>query len=137
MVGFAQTSLNFAVANSGRLVRTGQAQMNNMSYQDMQDAVCGSINSFLSMACEDRLYLDIDRFDSYLEAAAKPPPFQDGNFTGAGIGYRPGVPSEIVVVRAYYRWRVVTPMFERLLANIGGGERVLISTMMFRNEPYQ
>lgn len=137
MVGFAQSSLNFATSQVGRQVRTGQAQMNNLSYQDMQDQLCASFTSFLTLDCEERLYLDIDRFDSYLEAAAKPPPVSDGNFTGGGVGFRPGAPSEIVVVRAYYRWRVMTPMFERVLGNLGNGERLLVATMMFRNEPYQ
>jgi hypothetical protein len=39
-------------------------------------------------------------------------------------------------VRAYYRWRIMTPMFETVFQNIEGGERVLAATMMFRNEPY-
>jgi hypothetical protein len=52
------------------------------------------------------------------------------------MGYQPGQPSDIVVVRAYYRWKVMTPLFEPIFQNISGGERILVSTMMFRNEPF-
>jgi hypothetical protein len=31
----------------------------------------------------------------------------------------------------------MTPLFESVFQNISGGERILVSTMMFRNEPYQ
>ena len=77
-----------------------------------------------------------DRFVfQYGDACALP--FDDGEFDDSGFGYQPGQPSSIVVVRAYYRWHVMTPMFQQVFQNINGGERVLISTMMFRNEPYQ
>jgi hypothetical protein len=40
------------------------------------------------------------------------------------------------VVRAYYRWRPLTPLFEGLIGNTTNGERILVSAMMFRNEPF-
>lgn len=30
----------------------------------------------------------------------------------------------------------MTPLFEPIFQNIAGGERILVSTMMFRNEPF-
>ena len=58
------------------------------------------------------------------------------NATG-GFGYTPGNASDIVVVRAYYRWKILTPLFEPIFQNVNGGHRILVSTLMFRNEPYQ
>jgi hypothetical protein len=40
-------------------------------------------------------------------------------------------------VRAYYRWQILTPLFASVFQNVSGGERILVSTMMFRDEPYQ
>ena len=40
------------------------------------------------------------------------------------------------VVRAFYRWHVMTPLFQPVFSNVSNGERVLVSTMMFRNEPF-
>jgi Flp pilus assembly protein TadG len=137
MLGFAQTSLNFAVADAGRQIRTGQAQLNGVTYSEIQDMVCQRLNRFLVLSCEDTLYLDVDRYDSYAQAGAQPNPIQAGNFDDSNVGYSPGAPSDIVVVRAYFRWKIITPMFEGILGNVSGGERILVSTMMFRNEPYQ
>jgi len=138
MIGFAQTSLNYAVSETARQIRTGQAQMAGMSAGDIQEALCDELNKFMLMTCEGNLYLDVDRFDSFTNASNdEADPIQNGEFNEAGFGYQPGAPSDIVVVRAYYRWEVMTPMFSSVFANVSDGKRIMVSTMMFRNEPYQ
>ncbi len=138
MIGFAQTSLNFAVSEASRQIRTGQAQMGGVSYAEIQQELCDEMNQFIVLTCENNLFLDVDRFNSFVDAAnANQAPIQNGQFQNNGFAFAPGAPSDIVVVRAYYRWHVMTPMFENVFANVANGERILISTMMFRNEPYQ
>jgi Flp pilus assembly protein TadG len=138
MIGFAQTSLNFAVSETARQIRTGEAQMGGVSAGEIEDQLCTELNNFIVMGCSNNLFLDVDRFDSFVDADnAAQDPIQDGEFVNSGFGYTPGAPSDIVVVRAYYRWKVMTPLFEPVFQNVSGGERILVSTMMFRNEPYQ
>jgi Flp pilus assembly protein TadG len=138
MIGFAQTSLNFAVTETARQIRTGQAQMGGVSEGQIQQELCAEMNSFLDLECDDNLYLDVDRFDSFTNAAnGTEAPIQNGEFEDGGFGYAPGNASDIVVVRAYYRWKVMTPLFEPVFSNVSYGERILIATMMFRNEPFQ
>lgn len=139
MLGFAQTTLDYAVAETSRNIRTGQAQMSGTSYQSMKDALCSEMNGLMTLNCAANLSLDINTFASFVAAnnGANQNPVQNGNFNNTGFGYNPGQPSSIVVVRAYYQWQVITPFFQPLFQNIGGGKRVLSSTMMFRNEPYQ
>jgi len=138
MMGFAQTSLNNAVSQTARQIRTGRAQMDGMSASDVEEALCTELNKFMMMECGGNLFLDVDRFDSFTNASnGAADPIQNGEFEEAGFGYSPGAPSDIVVVRAYYRWKVMTPLFEGIFANVSGGERIMIATMMFRNEPYQ
>ncbi len=92
---------------------------------------------YIVMGCDGNLYLDVRRFSSFVDASNNAMnPVQNNNFNTGGMGYQPGQPSDIVVVRAYYRWRVITPLFEPIFQNISGGERILVSTMMFRNEPF-
>lgn len=137
MIGFAQTSLNYAVAETARQIRTGQAQNAGQSAGDMRQALCDELNAFMMMECDGNLFLDVDRFDSFTNAnnnAAAP--IQNGEFNDTGFGYTPGGASDIVVVRAYYRWQVMTPMFAAVFANVSGEQRILVSTMMFRNEPF-
>ncbi|MGQ0532172.1 MAG: TadE/TadG family type IV pilus assembly protein [Caulobacteraceae bacterium] len=138
MLGFAQTSLDFAVSETARQIRTGQAQMNGVSQGEIESQLCDELNNFMVMGCDGNLFLDVDRFDSFVDASnGANNPIQNNQFSGAGMGYTPGAPSDIVVVRAYYRWQIMTPLFEPVFENVSGGQRILVSTMMFRNEPYQ
>jgi Flp pilus assembly protein TadG len=138
MLGFAQTSLDFAVSEVARQIRTGQAQMNGVTEGEIKGQLCDELNNFIVMSCDGNLYLDVDRFDSFVDANnGANNPIQNNSFSGAGMGYTPGAPSDIVVVRAYYRWKIITPLFEPIFQNISGGERIIVSTMMFRNEPFQ
>lgn len=137
LIGLAQTSLDFAVAEAARRIRTGEAQMNGVSEAEIHEQVCDELNNFIIVACANNLFLDVRRFNTFVDAQnSNAAPIQNNQFQTAGFQYSPGAPSEIVVVRAYYRWRILTPMFEPVFQNISGGQRILVSTMMFRNEPY-
>lgn len=137
MMGFAQTSLDFAVSETARQIRTGRAQMSGLTEGQIKAQLCGNLNNFIVMGCDGNLFLDVDRFNSFVDASnGANAPIQNNQFQPAGMGYTPGAPSDIVVVRAYYRWRVMTPLFEPVFQNVSGGERILVATMMFRNEPY-
>lgn len=136
LIGLAQSNLNFAVSEAGRQIRTGQAQQGGLDKAAIEQLICDRLNSIMMMSCTGTLFTDVDRFDSFVDIAGQQDPIQNGNFNGGGLVYNPGGSSDIVVVRAYYRWHVVTPMFESILGNVNSGERILISTMMFRNEPF-
>jgi Flp pilus assembly protein TadG len=138
MIGFAQTSLDFGVSEAARQIRTGRAQMDGLDGDDIQDMICDETTRFMVLDCENNLHLDVKTFASFVDADnAAADPIQNGAFTEDGMGYTPGAPSDIVVVRAYYQWQIMTPMFEPVFENVDGGERILVTTMMFRNEPYQ
>jgi len=137
MIGFAQTSLDFAVSETSRQIRTGQAQNGGVTEAQIKTQLCNELNNFIVMGCDGNLFLDVRRFDSFVDAGNNAQnPIQNNQFSGAGMGYQPGASSDIVVVRAYYRWHVMTPLFEPVFQNISGGERILVATMMFRNEPF-
>ena len=136
MIGFAQSSLDFAVYETSRRIRTGENQLANRSYTDIQNDLCSQVTRFLVLNCNGNLYLDVQRFPSFVDAAnGQTNPIQNNQFQ-TNFGYNPGAPSDVVVVRAYYRWQVMTPLFQPIFQNIAGGQRILVSTMMFRDEPY-
>jgi Flp pilus assembly protein TadG len=138
MIGFAQTSLDNAVSQTARQIRTGQAQMGGLTAGAIEDQLCANFNRFLGGPCEANLFIDVNTYPSYLAAAEQTTsPIQNNEFQDDGFRYRPGGASDIVVVRAYFRWKIMTPMFESVFHNVNGGERIMISTMMFRNEPFQ
>ncbi len=137
MIGLAQTSLNFAVNEAARIIRTGEAQEGGVGEAEINDLLCSEMSSFLVLSCDENLFLDVNRYASFVDAGADPnDPINNGEFDNSGMGYDPGAANDIIVVRAYYQWHILTPMFEPVFQNIASGDRVLVSTMMFRNEPF-
>lgn len=135
LIGFAQTSLDHSASEVARQIRTGQAQSGNQSYAQMKSMLCDEMDNLGNLDCNANLFLDVDTFASFVNVT-NTSPINGGNLDQSGFGYSPGVASSIVVVRAYYKWHVLTPIFQEVFANMGGGDRLLVSTMMFRNEPY-
>ena len=91
MLGLAQSSLNFAVAEVGREVRTGEAQLQGMTASQFSQAICVKLNRFLVMSCEDTLYVDVDRFDSFVDVSAQQvTPINNGDIDATNFGYNPG-----------------------------------------------
>ncbi len=61
-------------------------------------------------------------------------PITNGAFNSSAMGYNPGVPGQVIVVRVYYQYPVFfTPLH---LSNITGGSNLLAATAVFQNEPY-
>jgi len=42
----------------------------------------------------------------------------------------------VVLVRAFYRWPIITPTLSYLLANMTGSNHLLATAAAFRSEPY-
>ena len=47
-----------------------------------------------------------------------------------------GNPEDIVLVRTYFKWPIVTPLLKPLLMTASDGSRLLSTAKVFRNEPF-
>jgi Flp pilus assembly protein TadG len=131
----AQTSLDSALAEVGRDIRTGAAQTGGMTRTDLETAVCDNLNKYMPLECAGSLFIDVDRFSSFA-GVGNGTPVSNGALDQGQLGYAPGGPNEVILVRAYYQWEVFTPLFGVAFANLADGKRLLASSMMFRNEPF-
>lgn len=134
-IGFTQATMNSAVDNAARRIRIGEVQMQGVSSTQFRSDLCADLRLFMNLDCNANLYIDVDTFQSFVDVQNNTP-ISNGNFSQSGFGWSPGTANAIVVVRAYYRWEVLTPFFEGIFSNVSGGDRIIASTMMFRNEPY-
>lgn len=134
LVAFAQTNLDYAIDETARRIRTGQAQTQGLGATAIRSEVCANFKRIMAMDCS-RLYIDVDRFADF-NSAGGGVPVVNGNFQTAQIGYQQTQRNEIVLVRGYYEWRFVTPMFQPILGNLSNGDRLLVSSVLFRNEPF-
>jgi Flp pilus assembly protein TadG len=131
-----QASLDFAVADAQRMVRTGQAQTQGISQSQLYTRLCDRMRAFMPVSCAGNLYLDVDSFANFGAVNNLNPLDAAGAIDQTRIGYSPGTANQVVLVRAYFEVEMMTPGFRQLFANLPSGKRLIAATSMFRTEPY-
>jgi Flp pilus assembly protein TadG len=137
LVFFAGQTLEAAAADSGRLIMTGQAQTGSFDQAAFKTAVCDRIYGLFD--CKNNMYVDVRTYSSFASSATavNTSPIQNGKFDSTKVAYNPGGPGDIVVVTLYYEWPIYVTLLGNKLDNLNGGERLLVATSVFKNEPYQ
>jgi Flp pilus assembly protein TadG len=133
IVFFAGQALETSVADSARLIMTGQAQTQSFDAAAFKNAVCGKIYGLFD--CQNGVYVDVRTFSSFSNVTMPSPVDSQGNFQN-NFQYQPGGPGDIVVVRLFYQYPVYVSLLGFNLSNINSGKRLLAATAAFRNEPY-
>jgi Flp pilus assembly protein TadG len=135
MVFFADQTLETAVADSARLIMTGQAQTQSLNATTFKNAVCARVYGLFN--CAAGIYVNVQTYSSFGSISYTPPLDKNGNLVTSNFGYQPGGPGDIVVVQLYYQWPIyVSLMNLNDLSNMSGNKRLLVATAAFRNEPY-
>ena len=130
-VFYASVSLETAAADVGRLVRTGQAQTQGLTREQIRNRVCGII----FMGCDDRLQIDVRQFNNFQNVSFNNPLNGDGDLR-TDLLFQPGNPGDIVLVRLFYAWDISTPLIGAALSNMLGDKHLVVASVAFRNEPY-
>jgi Flp pilus assembly protein TadG len=133
LVFMAGQSLETAAATAARLIMTGQAQMQGWTAAQFKQQVCDAITGIFN--CQNGIYIDVETYSSFA-AVNLGMPISNGNFDAADMGYNPGGPGDIVVVRLYYQYPVYVNLLGFSLSNLNGGYDLLAATAVFKNEPY-
>lgn len=134
LVFYASRVLDEVVEQSSRYIMTGQAQTSNMTASGFASWVCGQ--TFALFTCGNFM-INVQNYSSFAVANTSTPTltFSHGAVTNTW-SYNAGNPGDIVVVQVMYQWPVVLGPLSFTLANLSNGNRLLISTAVFKNEPY-
>lgn len=144
LVFFASQSLETVAADSARLIMTGQAQTQGFDQEKFKKAVCAKVAGLFD--CMNGLYVDVQTYQSFATLSdgatnnlqdIKALFDSDGKPSSDKFNYQTGGPGDIVVVRLIYLWPVYVPLLGLNLSDMAGGKRLMMSTVAFRNEPYQ
>ena len=142
IVFFINSTLNHAVSEAGRQIRTG-------NFQD-----CGTQDNFKKLVCENmsglgncqkRLRIDVVTGNNFGSVTLPEPPeppepdptdpnATDDILNGEWINTTANAP--VVIRGLYYHKLVLPPQFTRLENIEGKGIRLLYATTAFRNEPF-
>lgn len=131
-VFFANFTLENAVDQASRLIRTGQAQEQGFDEAQFKASICQRVTGLSN--CTSDLKVDVQRFENFGGVNLDDPFTEQGELRD-DFGFDPGNGGDVVIVRAFYEWSF-TANFPGYLSNMPSGNRLLVATAAFRNEPF-
>jgi Flp pilus assembly protein TadG len=141
IVFLAQRVLDEITSEAGRYVMTGQAQQSSMTQAGFQSYICTGTNTAGLVSALfncNNIMVNVQNYQSFSAANTNNPTL---TFNGSGAVtntwvWSPGNPGDIVVMQVMYQWPVILGPLGFNLSNLGNGNRLLVSTVAFKNEPY-
>jgi Flp pilus assembly protein TadG len=152
---YAQNTLQLATQTAARLIRTGAAQGTDYTtaarcsggaggtgsggaYNDagqwFKDQICCGISAIMSCS---RLQVDVESYaNGFNNANFSNPLDANGNIKSGNSNYAPGNSCDVVLVRSFYTWPVITPVLSFFLVDMANESHLMVATSAFRNEPY-
>jgi Flp pilus assembly protein TadG len=147
----AEQLVSNAVDTLGRQLRTGQITYNlgrstDQTQAQFRQLFCNEINiliqcSTTEIATPDKLWLDVESYSSF---AGMPTtvPMKNGDLDTSGLKYAPGGSGTINMLRAYYRWQIITDLVRPFITTIRPSDGsipsiyLIVATAAFQNEKY-
>ena len=133
LVFFANFTLENAVDQTSRMIRTGQAQELGYSEAQFKQTVCDKVS--IMPDCMGGLKIDVRKFDDF-GGINLPAPLDGNGELLNNYDFDIGVGGNVVVVRVFYEWDLIAKL-PGGLGNMPSGGRLLVATAAFRNEPFE
>lgn len=146
VIFFSQAVLQNGVVEMARLVRTGQAQT-GLDQAAFRSQLCDKIAPVVP--CSGNLQVDVEAYTSFGGVPNQSQVLNsDQSLNGNLNKYVTGGACDVVLVRAFYVWPVVTPVLSWFLINVQipstdaqgktsySGGHLVTATAAFRNEPF-
>ncbi|MFS8115166.1 pilus assembly protein [Rhizobium jaguaris] len=153
----AEQVVSNAVDTLSRQIRTGQITYNHNATTDLtqdkfRQAFCNEISVIIACSATElvtatatNLYLDVENYATFAAMPTTIPrvssdPYSDLNTTG--FKFAPGGAQSNNMVRAYYRWQVITDLLRPYLTTIRPSDGsmpttyLIVATAAFQNENY-
>lgn len=127
--------LEHGINEAARGIRTGQLQeLEDFDKETFENIICEEI--FDMFECKGHIAIDVKTFENFAGTDNPSPIDADGKLDTTDFDFDPGEANDIVVVRVFYEWELMTPVLSAPLANLDGNKRLLQATVVFRNEPF-
>jgi Flp pilus assembly protein TadG len=106
-------------------------QMNEANFKTR---ICNDITSVL-LTCGTNLQVSLTAYPAGYGGASFGAPLTGGTLDPTH-NYTPGTACDVVLLRVFYKWKVITPLLSPFLSNVTGGYHLITATAAFRNEPF-
>lgn len=147
----AEQLVTNAVDTLGRQLRTGQityshSTTTDKTEQQFRQLFCNEINiliqcSTTEVATPSKLFLDVESYTSFASMPTTVP-MKNGDLDTSAFKYSPGSSGSINMLRAYYRWQIITDLVRPYISNIKPTDGsmpsiyLIVATAAFQNEKY-
>lgn len=145
-----------AVSTMSRKIRTGEitfglGKSTDMTETEFRTAFCAEIKllhmcSSTEAVTPSKLYIDVRQFANFADMPKDIPRVSSDKYADldtSEFAFSPGGPESKNMVRAYYRWQIMTDIVRPYITNIRPAGKLIptdylvISTAAFENEKYQ
>lgn len=130
---FANAVLENGLETVARKIRTGEVQARGLTETEFKQLLCNEVSVLLR--CDAHLAIDV-RPSSDFSGVDFTDPLDENGYLRTDFVFEPGQGGDVILARAFYRWDVMTPLLGSLYSNMADGERLLVSSIAFRNEPF-
>jgi Flp pilus assembly protein TadG len=128
-------ALENATNQAAREIRTGQLQITGgATAASFKTLVCNQL-TWMGSSCASNLYVNVETFSNF-QTIAQPSPIKSGAVDQSSLVFQMGGPGDVVMVQTFYQWTVLAPALDYIGTPLSGGQTLLTSTAVFRNEPY-
>jgi len=128
VMGMMTSGLDNAVIDASRRIRTGRDDAAN-SASAFEDQICDRLGGAMG-SCRDRLVVSVQKFSAFSTAGAAADAQPAGQFDKGG-------PSDIILVKANYKWPLITPFLASAYNRDGPMNVTVTSRVAFKNEPFE
>ncbi|MCM2456057.1 pilus assembly protein [Rhizobium sp. CG4] len=139
-----------AVENMSRKLRTGQITYKVDSTTDKEaeqfrQLFCNEIAIMITCSTTEakipqKLFIDARTFTNFADMPSSVP-VKNGDLDTSAFKYEPGGPGTINMLRAYYKWQVMTDLIRPYISNIRPTDAsvpsyfLIVATSAYQNEP--
>ena len=135
LVFLVDSVLENAVVEASRVVRTGQADEQNLSAAQFKSALCAQMTVFQG-DCASRADVDVRVLPEFSDGLPDSP-IKNGVLDKNDMQYNRGGPGDLMLVRVFYSQPLVTPFMQQAMSRLNSGAAVISVATAFRNEPYR
>jgi len=134
MLFLISTTLENATADAARMIRTGQMQSANATVAAFKTQICSEL-AWVGSNCASNLSVNVQTFSSF-SGVTPVNPITNKTVNTAAMQFNMGAAGDIVLVQAFYQWKLVAPLIDGATPTLNNGMTLISATAVFRNEPY-
>jgi len=135
VVFFAGRVLDETTEQASRYILTGQAQTSGMTQSQFATFVCQKSSSLFNC---NNFMINVQNYNSFASANTATPTltFDSSGAVTNQWAWSPGSAGDIVIVQVMYQWPIILGPLGFNLSNLSNGNRLLVSTVALKTEPY-